>query len=81
MNQHFPNLVIEQTERNFEDTRNYRVSSDKARTVLGFNPQYSIDEGIEEVKSLLDSGRLRDVDNPRYTNQKFLSMFNTHIRG
>lgn len=81
MSQHFPNLTIEQTERNFEDTRNYRVSSDKTRTVLGFNPQYSIDEGIEEVKSLLDSGRLRDVDNPRYTNQKFLSMFNTHIRG
>ncbi|MBI4180437.1 MAG: SDR family oxidoreductase [Chloroflexi bacterium] len=81
MSQHFSNLTIEQTERNFEDTRNYQVSSDKARTVLGFNPRYSIDEGIEEVKALLDSGRLRDVDNPRYTNQKFLSMFNTHIRG
>jgi len=78
---HFPDLLIEQTERKFEDTRNYRVSSDKARTVLGFKSVHSIDEGIEEIKSLLDSRRLRDVDNPRYTNQKFLSMYNTHIRG
>jgi nucleoside-diphosphate-sugar epimerase len=78
---HFPNLVIEQTERTFEDTRNYRVSSDPARTILGFNPTHSINEGIEELRSLLESGRLRDVDNPRYTNQKFLSIANTHLRG
>jgi len=78
---HFPDLVIEHTERKFEDTRNYRVNSDKARAVLGFKAAHSIDEGIEEIKSLLDSRRLRDVDNPRYTNQKFLSMYNTHIGG
>lgn len=78
---HFPDLFITQTERKFEDTRNYRVSSDKAYTVLGFKPVHSIDEGIEEIKSLLDSRRLKDVDNPRYTNQAFLSMYNTHLQG
>jgi len=78
---HFPDMLIEHTEMQFQDTRNYRVSSDKAKTVLGFKPVHSIDEGIEEIQSLLDSRRLRDVDNPRYTNQKFLSMYNTHIRG
>ena len=78
---HFPDLVIEQTERKFEDTRHYRVSSDRARARLGFKPTHSIDKGIEEIKSLLDSRRLMDVDNPRYTNQKFLTMYNTHIRG
>ena len=76
---HFPDLVIEQMERKFEDTRNYRASSDKAKTILGFNPLRSIDEGIEEVKELLDCGRLKDVENPRYTNQKFLSISNSHI--
>jgi hypothetical protein len=25
------------------------------------------------------SHRLKDIDNPRYTNQKFLSLYNTHI--
>lgn len=78
---HFPDLLIEHTERKFEDTRNYRASSEKAQAILGFKPDHSIDEGIEEIKSLLESRRLRDVDNPRYTNQSFLSMYNTHIRG
>jgi len=75
---HFPDLVIEQTPMKFQDSRNYRVSSDKARKVLNFKLAYSIDDGIEEVKDLLDSSRLRDIENPRYTNQAFLSKFNTH---
>ena len=75
---HFPDLVIEQTPMKFQDTRNYRVSSEKAQKTLGFKAVHSIDEGIEEVKELLDSSRLKDVDAPRYTNQAFLSMFNTH---
>jgi nucleoside-diphosphate-sugar epimerase len=77
---HFPDLVIEQTEMPFQDTRNYRVSCELAQKVLGFRAQCSIDDGIEEIKSLLDAGRLKDVDNPRYTNQGFLSMYNTHLR-
>jgi nucleoside-diphosphate-sugar epimerase len=75
---HFPDLAIETTPMHFQDARNYRANSDKARKLLGFKPACSIDDGIEEVKELLVSGRLRDVDNPRYTNQAFLSMFNTH---
>lgn len=77
---HYPDLIIEHVERKFEDTRNYRVSSDKAKKILGFNPTCSIDTGIEEIKTLLEQGRLRDVDNPRYTNQKFLSVSNTHLQ-
>jgi nucleoside-diphosphate-sugar epimerase len=75
---HFPDLQIETTPMLFQDARNYRVSSDKARNLLAFKAVRSIDEGIEEIKELLTTGRLRDVDNPRYTNQTFLSMFNTH---
>ncbi len=77
---HFPDLVITQTPMNFQDARNYRVSSEKAQKVFGFCAAHSIDEGIEELKSLLNTRRLSDVDNPRYTNQVFLSMFNTHKR-
>lgn len=77
---HFPDIEIEQSEMPFQDTRNYRVSSERAQTVLGFKPTSSIDDGIEEIKVLLDTGRLRDVDNPRYTNQGFLSLYNTHLR-
>jgi nucleoside-diphosphate-sugar epimerase len=75
---HFPDLVIEQTPMMFQDTRNYRVSTERAQKLLTFKSAYSIDDGIEEVKELLDSCRLKDADNPRYTNQAYLSMFNTH---
>jgi nucleoside-diphosphate-sugar epimerase len=76
---HFPDMAIEQTDVHFQDTRNYRVSSDKAARELGFKPARSIDTGIEEVKELLVNGRIRDVENPRYVNQAFLTNFSTHL--
>jgi nucleoside-diphosphate-sugar epimerase len=76
---HFPDLVIEQTPMHFQDSRNYRVSSQEAATTLGFKAAASIDSGIEELKALLETGRLRDVNNPRYVNQSFLSTFQTHM--
>jgi len=81
VHEYFPKLIIDRTERKFEDTRNYRISSNKAEKILGFKPKISIDQGITELKSLLESGRLKDFDNPRYTNQKYLSLYSSHIRG
>jgi nucleoside-diphosphate-sugar epimerase len=75
---HFPNLTIEQTPMQFEDARNYQVSSEKAKSAWRFKPMRTVDQGVEEVKELLVSNRLKDVENPRYTNRQFLSMFNTH---
>ena len=76
---HFPDMTIETVDVPFQDSRNYRVTSAKAENLLGFRSRYSIDDGIEEIKGLMVSHRLMDVDNPRYTNQKFLSTFNTHL--
>ena len=76
---HFPDLTIEQTEMAFQDARNYRVRSDKAIATFGFSPRCSIDDGIEEVKELVQERRIRDVDNPRYTNQSFLAKYGTHL--
>lgn len=75
---HFPNLTIEQTSMQFEDARNYQVSSEKAIRTWGFKPTRTVDQGVEEIKELLVSNRVKDVENPRYTNRLFLSMFNTH---
>lgn len=76
---HFPDLQVERTEMTFQDTRNYRVSSEKARHELGFNPTYSIDDGIEEIKSLLEMRRIKDINNVRYTNDGYLAKFGTHL--
>lgn len=72
---HFPDVELLITDMKFQDARNYRVSSEKARTVLHFRPVWSIDDGISEIKELVETRRLKDVSNPRYTNQAFLSQF------
>ena len=76
---HFPDLVIHKTEMKFQDARNYRVGSDKAQRELDFSPRYSIDDGIEEIKTLLLAGRLTDLNNPRYANHSYLEKFRAHL--
>lgn len=70
---HFPDCVIEQTEMPFQDTRNYRVNSKKAKDIFGFVPKHSIDDGIEELKFLVETGRIKDINASRYSNQAYLS--------
>ncbi len=48
--------------RDSADKRNYRVNFSKLRTVLGFEPAYSIEDGIDEILWALRSGLLEDVD-------------------
>lgn len=69
---HFPDCIIEATEMPFQDTRNYRVSSKKAKDTFGFNSIHSIDDGIEELKFLVETGRIKDLNHNRYSNQKYL---------
>lgn len=69
---HFPDCVIEATDMPFQDTRNYRVSSKKAKETFNFNSIHSIDDGIEELKFLVETGRIKDLDHNRYSNQKYL---------
>jgi nucleoside-diphosphate-sugar epimerase len=80
LQEQFPEIKIEEIPRDFEDTRNYRVSSDKALERLTFSPNRGVDYGISQLKELLVSKRLRDLANPRYTNQQYLSLHNTHLR-
>lgn len=69
---HFPDCIIEVTEMPFQDTRNYRVSSKLVKDKFGFTALHSIDDGIEEVKGLIEEGRIKNIDHYRYSNQKFL---------
>jgi len=69
---HFPDMEIEHNDMPFQDTRNYRVSSDKAKEVFGFKTAHSIDEGIEQVKFLVENRRIKDLSSARYSNVAFL---------
>jgi nucleoside-diphosphate-sugar epimerase len=51
-----------------EDPRDYRVSFEKIRSVLGFAPRYELAEGIDEVSELFRNELISDPDSPQYGN-------------
>lgn len=67
-----PGTQAEFTEMPFQDLRNYRVSSDKARLMFGFEPRLTVEEGIREIAEVVMAGRIRDTSTPRYSNLDFL---------
>lgn len=69
---YIPNAEIEIKEALIKDTGDYKINGEKARRILGFNPHYSVEDGIAEIKAVIEGGRLKDIRNPRYSNEKFL---------
>jgi nucleoside-diphosphate-sugar epimerase len=51
-----------------EDPRDYRVSFEKVKEGLGFKTERSVETGIDEIISLLESGLLVDAYAPIYQN-------------
>lgn len=76
---HFPKIRIIKENMQFEDERNYRVLSDKAKRILKFDPKLTIDQGIDELKELLEENRIVDVNNERYGNQAFLMKYGSRL--
>ena len=70
-----PDVAIETTPLPFQDTRNYQVSSEKLKVATGFEALIEIDQGINEVYDLISSNRIKDINDPRYSNQSFLQTF------
>jgi nucleoside-diphosphate-sugar epimerase len=70
-----PESTVDITEVPFQDSRNYRVSGEKAATLLGFDPEFSMEDGIREVRDLLEKGRIRDLTSPRFSNYAALHPF------
>jgi len=56
----------------FQDTRNYRVSFERARRELGFAAEHSIDDAIDEIAHLIDSGRVKDLSMSQFSNLEAL---------
>lgn len=52
--------------KHIQDYRNYKVSIDKAKKVLSFHPQHSVESIIEDLVENMD--RFKDFDNPNYYN-------------
>ena len=53
-----------------EDPRDYRVSFEKIKKVLGFNISRKVMDGIQEIKFLIESGIITDFENPCFYNHR-----------
>jgi nucleoside-diphosphate-sugar epimerase len=54
------------------DRRNYRVNFNKIRDLLGFAPAWVVEKGVAQVIEAVESGKIMDYRDPRYSNVKFL---------
>jgi nucleoside-diphosphate-sugar epimerase len=77
---YFKKIKILKVDMKFEDLRNYRVNSDKAKKDLKFKPIYNLDYGIRELIAILKEKRIKDINNPRYTNQIYLNKFIDYLK-
>jgi nucleoside-diphosphate-sugar epimerase len=67
-----PGVAIERTDLKFQDARNYQVTGAKAEATFAFKPNLTVYDGIREIKTLTEQGRIGDVYNTRYSNAEFL---------
>ena len=70
-----PDVLIETTPLPFQDARNYQVSCDKLKLETGFEASIELTQGIEEMYNLISSNRIKDINDPRYSNHNFLQTF------
>ena len=70
---HVNGVSVEYKDLSFgEDMRDVRVSFEKIRRRLGFVPSRSVEDGIIEVKTAIESGLIPDPTASRYRNAQFI---------
>tara|TARA_A100001015_G_scaffold317600_1_gene435029 strand:- start:1849 stop:2793 length:945 start_codon:yes stop_codon:yes gene_type:complete len=75
----FKEVLIEKVDIKFQDARNYRVNGEKLKKDFNFVPKYSVEDGISEIKKIINEKRIKDMNDPRYTNQKYLEIFKSNL--
>jgi len=75
----FEDVIIEKVDIKFQDARNYRVNGEKLKKDFNFVPKYSVEDGISEIKKIINEKRIKDMNDPRYTNQKYLEIFKSSL--
>jgi hypothetical protein len=54
------------------DPRNYWVDFNKIYHVLGFEPVWTVEQGVKQVMEAIQSGKVGDYRDARYSNIEFL---------
>lgn len=66
-----PSATIIYEDMPFEDQRNYKATNGKYLK-NGFKFNYSLPDGIMDIKKIFDQGRLKDPEDPVYNNVNYL---------
>ena len=66
------NIEIEIVKKEFEDTRNYQVTSHKIYNT-GFKCKYDLNFGINEMKNIFIENRIKNTSDPIFSNFSYLS--------
>ena len=64
----YPEIIYEVTSSKFEDNRNYKVTTEKAKTMLNFKPELKLENGVDEVAHIINSGRIKNLLGEKYNN-------------
>ena len=66
-----PDTKIKYVDMPFEDLRNYKVDNTKF-SKHGWEPKYSLKDGIKEVYNLIMQQRIKDTDDMVYSNARYI---------
>jgi len=67
-----PGTRVETAPNDGRERRDYRVSFEKIRHVLGFQPEFDVQYGIREIHAALEEGKLGDPKAPKYSRVEWL---------
>jgi nucleoside-diphosphate-sugar epimerase len=76
VHQHVPGASLIVNEHD-TDRRNYKVSFAKITNQLNYRPQWTLEQGIQQVLEAIARGDIVDYRDAKYSNVKFLSMQGT----
>lgn len=65
-------IEIQTVETPFQDTRNYRVSFERANAALGLKGLASVEDSIERMSTLIEAGRVKDPTLAQFSNVEAL---------
>lgn len=80
VHRHVPQAALE-IKGDVTDPRDYRVSFDKIRSVLGWEPRFTVEDGIREIAEALRSGRITEPLAEVYHNYRYLKLHAPPARG
>lgn len=66
-----PSTEITYQEAKFEDLRNYHVQNERIFET-GWRPKQTLEDGIRDMKRVFEEGRIKNINNPVYSNVAYL---------